>query len=373
MVAEYDFGSIDYATDMVRASPGLYDERIRQGWDKNNVQGTYDSCVVNNKKERFTATWKTELPSGEYDIELTLRNGGWYWGEQCIDIENGQVSFQADEPETDVNDTTWVWPGTVLIEDGFLDIKLGCGSGDKYTLLSMLKIYVSGEGSDDTVPPSADAGQDQTVEKGMNVDFDASGSTDNVGITSYVWDFDASDGIQIDARGKEVSHSFMTPGTYTVTLTVNDATGSGPSTDTMIVNVTGDLKSPQTFSFPRERTLTAPENITLFADESAVLYYTLNGSLPVAGSTNTFSSTKSVDIPVTSDVSVNYFAVDGDGNKEDVKKITYTFASPDRIIYVDADAAAGGDGSESGPFNSIQSALGVAQAGGYCYCKGWFL
>jgi len=252
LVAEYDFGGIETATDMVRASPGMYDKRIRQGWDQNNVQGVANSCVVNNKKKSFIATWKTELPNGKYDIELTISNGGYYWGEQCFDIENGQVLFQADKPETDTRDTTWVWPGTVLIEDGFLDIKMGCGSGKKYTFLSKLKIYVSGNRSGDVVPPLADAGPDQTVEKGTAVNFDASGSTDNVGITSYAWDFDASDGIQKDASGKNVSNFFNTPGVYTVTLTVTDASGNGPSMDTMIVNVTGDLKVPQTFSFLRD-------------------------------------------------------------------------------------------------------------------------
>ena len=365
LVAEYDFGGIETATDMVRASPGMYDKRIRQGWDQNNVQGVANSCVVNNKKKSFIATWKTELPNGKYDIELTISNGGYYWGEQCFDIENGQVLFQADKPETDTRDTTWVWPGTVLIEDGFLDIKMGCGSGKKYTFLSKLKIYVSGNRSGDVVPPLADAGPDQTVEKGTAVNFDASGSTDNVGITSYAWDFDASDGIQKDASGKNVSNFFNTPGVYTVTLTVTDASGNGPSMDTMIVNVTGDLKVPQTFSFPGARTFAAPENITLFANESAILYYTVDGSLPVVGNANTFSNVKSVDIPITNDTTVNYFAVDGDGNEEAVKTEIYTIAAPNTVYYVDAAAAAaaGGNGSESAPFNTIQTALGTAQAG----------
>ena len=41
----------------------------------------------------------------------------------------------------------------------------------------------------DTTPPVANAGQDQTVNAGTIVTFDASGSSDNVGIVSYEWDF----------------------------------------------------------------------------------------------------------------------------------------------------------------------------------------
>jgi hypothetical protein len=38
----------------------------------------------------------------------------------------------------------------------------------------------------------------------------------------YVWDFDKSDGLQEDAYGQTVTHSWKDPGEYTVTLTVRD-------------------------------------------------------------------------------------------------------------------------------------------------------
>ena len=52
--------------------------------------------------------------------------------------------------------------------------------------------------------------------------FDASGSSDNVGIVSYEWDFgDGNTG-----TGLITAHVYTEPGIYTVTLTVRDATGN---------------------------------------------------------------------------------------------------------------------------------------------------
>jgi len=88
----------------------------------------------------------------------------------------------------------------------------------------------------DTTPPVGDAGPDQTVNKDISITFDGSGSSDNVGIVSYQWNFgDGGTG-----NGITVSHTYSTPGTYTVTLTVDDAAGNGPVNDilTVIVDTT---------------------------------------------------------------------------------------------------------------------------------------
>jgi plastocyanin len=101
-----------------------------------------------------------------------------------------------------------------------------------------LNVSLSGTGIwQDTELPVAEAGADKTALAGVSVSFDGSGSSDNVGITSYQWDFDASDGIQEDARGVTASHTYSTAGTYTVTLTVDDAAGNGPVSDTLTVTV----------------------------------------------------------------------------------------------------------------------------------------
>lgn len=81
--------------------------------------------------------------------------------------------------------------------------------------------------------PTAKAGPDRTVPVGMDVTFDGSGSTDPDGdLLTYSWDFgDANTG-----TGAVVTQRYAAPGTYTVTLTVDD--GDLSHSDTASVNVT---------------------------------------------------------------------------------------------------------------------------------------
>ena len=57
---------------------------------------------------------------------------------------------------------------------------------------------------------------------GDPVIFNALGSSDNVGIVSYFWDF--GDGFTDDFMS--TTHVYMEPGIYTVTLTVQDGAGN---------------------------------------------------------------------------------------------------------------------------------------------------
>ena len=74
----------------------------------------------------------------------------------------------------------------------------------------------------DKTIPVANAGSDCIVMVGDSIVFDASNSTDNIGIMSYEWDF----GDGTTGTGMQVTKSYSNPGTYTVTLTVKDAAGN---------------------------------------------------------------------------------------------------------------------------------------------------
>lgn len=75
----------------------------------------------------------------------------------------------------------------------------------------------------DTVAPTARGGGDRAASEGQSVFFDAGASTDNVGVSSYDWDF--GDGMP-HSTDAAVSHDYATPGTYAVTLTVQDEAGN---------------------------------------------------------------------------------------------------------------------------------------------------
>jgi len=173
LVAGFDFGPIDLAPSPgTRVSPGDFDGTIGQGWytkldrpdpwiskgvGASSSRGETTYCVVPNDYQ-YRCTWQTEIPNGDYDIEVTVgRAHSYYFGDTHIDIEDGQVIFEAPRP-IDLQ-TLWVWPQTFSIDDGFLDIELGYGDSeiDKCTILNQVRIWTKGHFDEypdpDVTPP----------------------------------------------------------------------------------------------------------------------------------------------------------------------------------------------------------------------------
>jgi hypothetical protein len=88
----------------------------------------------------------------------------------------------------------------------------------------------------DTAVPTAEAGIDQKVDLGSDVDFDGTGSSDNSGgsgIVNYTWSFTYEDDIAI-LYGPQPQFRFETRGDYEINLTVRDRAGN-TNWDTMRV------------------------------------------------------------------------------------------------------------------------------------------
>lgn len=83
--------------------------------------------------------------------------------------------------------------------------------------------------------PVADAGADITIEVGEVAVFDGTGSTDDVGIVNYTWNFTYDDEMQL-LYGATPEFEFWTVGDYDVSLTVRDVDGHN-STDLVRVIV----------------------------------------------------------------------------------------------------------------------------------------
>ncbi len=94
----------------------------------------------------------------------------------------------------------------------------------------------------DVTAPTAYAGGAQSATTGKKVIFNASGSSDNVAIVSYDWDF----GDGKTASGKDAAHAYSKPGKYTVTLTVKDAQGLEGKTS-IVVDVTSPAQDMRPF------------------------------------------------------------------------------------------------------------------------------
>ena len=152
---------------------------------------------------------------------------------------NEVINFNADESSDNVGIVSYEWD--------FGDGTLGTGKTTShaydepgtYTVTLTLKDAAGNWATDDVVinvhditPPVANAGSDQTVAVNEEIGFDAAGSSDNVGIISYEWDF----GDGTSGTGVTTTHIFTKPGTYTIILTVEDEAGN-VDTDSLSVKV----------------------------------------------------------------------------------------------------------------------------------------
>ena len=120
--------------------------------------------------------------------------------------------------------------------DGYVDSPLVIGNGNM-DCWPFAELW-----SEDYSTPIADAGLNRTVIQGDIVDFNASGSSDNVGIINYTWDFNYN-GTSIQLFEVSPSFEFIYIGNYTVELNVLDAGGNSDS-DQIWVNVEDNPDDP---------------------------------------------------------------------------------------------------------------------------------
>ncbi len=124
--------------------------------------------------------------------------------------------------------------------------------------------------------PVANAGADKTATTGSAVNFNGSTSTDDKGIASYSWDFDAANGITSEATGKTATKTYTTAGTYTVTLTVTDTSGK-KATDTLKVVVSAPVDKAPVANAGADKTVTRGTAVSftgsLSTDDKGIVSY----------------------------------------------------------------------------------------------------
>ncbi|MCG2782620.1 MAG: carboxypeptidase regulatory-like domain-containing protein [Candidatus Altiarchaeales archaeon] len=121
--------------------------------------------------------------------------------------------------------------------------------------------------------PTANSGNDQTVDLGNSASLDGSASSDSDGeIISYHWDFnDGSDSTEI-----KPSYKYSTAGTYTATLEITDDDGL-KDTDTLTISVSA-LQDPVADA-GTDQTINEGESVTLDASGS----YDTDGTIDAYG------------------------------------------------------------------------------------------
>jgi len=95
---------------------------------------------------------------------------------------------------------------------------------------------------DDITAPIADAGINSSIDQGDIVLFNASGSSDNVGIVNYSWDFNYN-GTAVQLFGIAPTYEYLYTDNCSVNLTVRDA-GGNSGTDQVWVDVRDNPNDP---------------------------------------------------------------------------------------------------------------------------------
>lgn len=159
-------------------------------------------------------------------------------GEDIITEDGAEVTLDGSKSTDNgaISNYTWIIDGRKLFREKAKYTFEGTGEYDVY-----LRVFDKAEHQDEdhlkvivksSEPPIAEAGEDKIVKMDDETTFDASESSDKVGITSYEWDFGDGE----TARGVTVTHRFDKKGTYEVTLTVTDEAGN-TDIDNMTVTV----------------------------------------------------------------------------------------------------------------------------------------
>ena len=149
-------------------------------------------------------------------IYVVANKTTWNDGDTLIDVSGGVEKLTLNLPPG--SQTIQIW--TPLLTIGNYSIVIDLNNNGILDLQIDLIDYTCQVV--DTTKPVANAGPNQTVNVGATVNFDASSSTDNVGIISYAWDF----GDGTTGTGKTTTHAYTGPGTYTARLTVQDQAGN---------------------------------------------------------------------------------------------------------------------------------------------------
>ena len=169
-------------------------------------------------------------------------------GEQAdLSDPTGVFAPEAQVMQKDPGSMTWWWMGTQQIGQWSVSglqftFDETVPSGEYLMVFGVSDWGNHGMGDTrlltvDNDPPVADAGTDQTADAGIPTMFDGTGSSDNVGIVNYTWEYIDDLGATVILYGATVSTTFNAVGSYDVTLTVWDAAGNQDS-DSLTVTVT---------------------------------------------------------------------------------------------------------------------------------------
>jgi PKD repeat protein len=183
--------------------------------------GTVDVTVNIGSAQLILSVTVMDLtdPSADAGLGGNLNEGDSFGFDASGSSDNGEITeyfwdFGDGETESSTSPTI----AHIFANPGTYTVKLTVTDSGGNTDSDQVTITVW-----DVSAPTAQAVIPEEADEDIPCFFDASLSSDNVGIVEYEWNF--GDGNSYKGEYKNVSHIYSLPGTYTVKLTVKDAAG----------------------------------------------------------------------------------------------------------------------------------------------------
>jgi hypothetical protein len=146
--------------------------------------------------------------------------------------------------------------------------------------------------------------------------FTATGS----GAVTYQCKIDTS---ALAACTSPASYSGLTAGSHTFTVQATDSLGNVATATRVFTFTPADTTPPVITVSPTAGAYPSGQKITLSANETATIYYTVDGSTPT-----TSSPVYSAPLTLTQNMTLKYFGVDGSGNASTIASQAYTIQAP---------------------------------------------
>ena len=132
------------------------------------------------------------------------------------------------------------WNGQVVVPSGASVIEYYYFYEDTSGNAGRSPIYT--KGVSDVDAPVVNAGPGRFVERGETVAFNGSGSSDNMGLSMFIWSF-MYNGYPVKLTGETVLFDFLIAGNYTILLAVTDLDGN-QAFDTIRIDVNDTYRPP---------------------------------------------------------------------------------------------------------------------------------
>ncbi len=216
-------------------------------WQAPTTAGTYTIYSAGLSTNGDSSTTGDEVDSVAYTVDVSA--GAAQAPTAVITAPltaqaNATVSFDGSasfDPDGVINQYDWDFgdgntaTGAQAINTfttaGVYTVQLTVTDSDNLTHSTFQDITVGG-----ILRPNADPGGPYTGTEGQPVNFDGSLSTHVSPITNYIWDFGDGTPVMNDSIAT-ISHTYATPGAYTVTLAVQDANNiTGVASTTVVID-----------------------------------------------------------------------------------------------------------------------------------------